>query len=80
MSEKQQEILSDAIKSLLDTDKSTCTLTQFRRTPDSKPRPMLTFNLKSRYPFSIGLPKARIFLKHQSAIRKFVETNGASTT
>ena len=66
--------VSPTVKSLLDTEHSTVGTDVYHG------KPMFVFNPGGPYPFSIGLAKAKLVMKHIDAIRKFVETNGASIT
>lgn len=64
------EQLSDTVKSLFDVENSTCSIDSF------KGRPTFAINKNSPYPFSFGIPKAKLILKHVDALRVFVESNG----
>ena len=62
--------VTEAVSSLLDIDHSTVDLDSY------KGKPMFVINKTSRYPFSFGLPKAKLLLKYVDQLRKFVETEG----
>lgn len=63
---------NDAVKSLIDIDNSTCHLDSYKQNP------MFVINKDSRYPFSFGLAKARLIVKHYPKLRHFVATEGES--
>ena len=42
-------------------------------------KPMFTINKASRYPFTFGLPKARLILQHIDKLKKFVASEGKET-
>jgi len=62
---------NDAVISLLDIAHSTCDLDSYNG------KPMFVINKGSRYPFSFGLAKARLILKHMNKLKTFVATKGA---
>ena len=73
MSEQTQEPkVNEAVSSLLDIENSTCDLDAY------KGKPMFVINKESRYPFSFGLAKAKLIVKHYAKLSKFVQTEGAS--
>ena len=73
MSEQIQETkVNEAVSSLLDVEKSTCDLDTY------KGKPMFVINKDSRYPFSFGLAKAKLIVKHYDRLERFVQTEGAS--
>jgi hypothetical protein len=63
---------SPTVESLKDVEKSTCEIDSY------KGRPTFAINKNSPYPFSFGLLKAALIVKHADALRRFVETNGRS--
>ncbi len=62
--------INEAVKSILDIDNSTVDLDTYKN------RPMFVINKNSRYPFSLGLAKAKLLVKHADALKRFVETEG----
>ena len=68
------ETVSDTVKSLFDVEHSTCSIDSF------KGRPTFAINKNSPYPFSFGIPKAKLILKHVDALRNFVESDGQRLT
>ena len=55
---------SATVDSLKDIDRSTCSLDSFRG------RPTFAINKESPYPFSFGLLKAKLLVKHMEALKK----------
>ena len=75
MSDKTQDTkVNEAVSSLLDIENSTCDLDAY------KWKPMFVINKNSRYPFSFGIAKAKLIVKHLPKLQKFVETDGKSLT
>jgi hypothetical protein len=70
----ESERPSPTVESLMDVENSTCSIDSF------KGRPTFAINKNSPYPFSFGLLKARLLVKHVKALQKFVETDGKSIT
>jgi hypothetical protein len=70
--ETQDTQVNEAVSSLLDTEHSTCDLDSY------KGKPMFVINKNSRYPFSFGLAKAKLIVKHVKQLDRFVATDGAS--
>ena len=68
----EQEHPSATVESLKDVEHSTCSIDSY------KGRPTFAINKNSLYPFSFGLLKARLLVKHMKALMKFVETEGRS--
>lgn len=64
--------VTEAVSSLLDIEGSTVSLEVYKNNP------MFVLNKASRYPFSFGIHKARLILKHVEQLKTFVATNGAS--
>ena len=67
-----QDRPSATVESLMDVEHSTCSIDSF------KGRPTFAINKNSPYPFSFGLLKAKLLVKHMAALTKFVETDGRS--
>ena len=65
---------SNTVESLMDVEHSTASIDSF------KGRPTFAINKESPYPFSFGLLKAKLLVKHKDALQKFVETDGRSIT
>jgi hypothetical protein len=65
---------SATVESLMDEANSTASIDSF------KGRPTFAINKNSPYPFSFGLLKAKLLVKHMEALKKFVETEGRSIT
>jgi hypothetical protein len=63
---------SPTVESLMDEQNSTCCIDSY------KGRPTFAINKESPYPFSFGLLKARLIVKHMEALQKFVESDGRS--
>lgn len=70
----ESERPSPTVESLMDVEKSTCSIDSF------KGRPTFAINKNSPYPFSFGILKAKLILKHAAALKRFVETEGKSIT
>lgn len=70
----EPERLSPTVESLMDVENSTCCIDSF------KGRPTFAINKTGPYPFSFGLPKARLLAKHMKPLLRFVETDGKSIT
>lgn len=70
MSDTTNKPVTEAVNSLLDINHSTASLDVY------KDKPMFVINKESRYPFSFGLPKAKLILKHLEALQRFVATDG----
>ena len=68
------EEMSETVKSLMDVDGSTCCIDSF------KGRPTFAINKDKAYPFSFGVPKAKLILKHIDALRNFVASDGRRLT
>jgi hypothetical protein len=62
--------VTEAVSSILDIEHSTATIGEF------KGKPMFVINKDSKYPFSFGIPKAKVIVKHLKPLLKFVETDG----
>jgi hypothetical protein len=65
---------SATVESLKDVDNSTASIDSY------KGRPTFAINKNSPYPFSFGLLKAKLLVKHMEALKRFVETDGKSIT
>lgn len=62
---------NEAVKSLLNIEESTADLDSY------KGQPMFVINKASRYPFSFGMAKAKLILKHIDALKTFVSSGGS---
>jgi len=71
---ENSEQMSDTVKSLMDVAGSTCCIDSF------KGRPTFAINKDKAYPFSFGLPKAKLIIKHIEALRNFVASEGQRLT
>ena len=72
VNENESNNVSRTVESLKDVENSTCSLDSF------KGRPTFAINKNSPYPFSVGLLKAKLIVKHMEALKRFVETEGKS--
>ena len=61
---------SATVESLMDVDNSTCEVDSF------KGRTTFAINKKTPYPFSFGILKARLLVKHALHLFTFVATEG----
>ena len=68
------EELPDTVKTLMDVKNSTCDIDSY------KGRTTFVINKESKYPFSFGIPKAKLILKHLEALQNFVSSNGHRLT
>jgi len=66
--------ISPTVESLKDIESSTCCIDSY------KGRPTFAINKESQYPFSFGMLKAKLLVKHMKSLVKFVETEGKSIT
>lgn len=64
--------LSATVESLKDEEHSTACIDSY------KGRPTFAINKNTAYPFSFGILKAKLLVKHMAALKKFVETDGRS--
>ena len=55
-----------------DVENSTCELGTYNGSP------MFIINKERRYPFSFGIFKAKLIVKHFDKLKKFVESEGKS--
>jgi hypothetical protein len=62
--------VSEAVSSILDIEHSTADLDVY------KGKPMFVINKSSRYPFSFGVPKAKLLIKHLEKLKRFAESDG----
>jgi len=67
---ENEDQVSDTVKSLMDVEGSTCCIDSY------KGRSTFAINKNTKYPFSFGLLKAKLILKHIEALRSFVESDG----
>ena len=72
INETEDSAVSETVQSLKDLEHSTVDLDGYKN------RPTIAFNKKSKYPWSFGILKAKIIVKHFAAIKRIVETNGES--
>ncbi len=70
----EEERSSPTVESLKDVDNSTCSIDSF------KGRPTFAINKQSPYPFSFGILKAKLLVKHALALIVFVATDGRNIT
>jgi hypothetical protein len=67
---------SATVASLMDVDNSTCCIDSYK----GRPTFAINKNKNSPYPFSFGLLKARLLVKHMDALKNFVDSEGKSLT
>lgn len=62
--------VTEAVSSLLDIQGSTLHLDVYKN------KPMFVINKASRYPFSFGVPKAKLLVKYAGELKRFAESEG----
>ena len=72
--EQTEERPSATVESLKDVEASTCSLDSY------KGRNTFAINKNSPYPFSFGILKAKLLVKHTLSLITFVATDGRSVT